>query len=116
MPADRFHPNQRCQALLAGHWHLAQFIIYATIDGREQAIVRTARTLGKPGLLSYLDPRDVRRVAFDTAGNPIQILTADGADSRGSNQRQNVSSHPRPSATSAVNPPLFVFCGSEHSA
>lgn len=103
MAAERFHPAQRCQALLAGHWHLAQFVTYAVIDGREQAIVRTGRTLGKPGLLSYLDVRDVRRVEFDAAGNPIL----------GDNGKRDPSLSTVHCPLSFV-PPLF-YCGLEYS-
>ena len=71
-----FQNEQRVQFLREPYWHLGQFIAYAHIDGREQCIIRTARTLGKPGHLHYCDPRDVRRAQFDEKGKPANNPTA----------------------------------------
>jgi len=67
----RFQNGQRCQFQRGDYWHAGLFIAYATIDGREQCIVRTARELGRPGHLSYTDPVFVRRMPKGPSGQPI---------------------------------------------
>jgi hypothetical protein len=73
--STNFHPGQRVQFFRHNFWRLAQFITYAVIDGRQQAIVRTSRELGIPGRLQYMDPHYVHPVKFDAHGNAILNTT-----------------------------------------